>query len=152
MREIIVENGWLLDLDEANLVDGNDVRLYRDTVILAYLEGAYEGAELVECNPTPVHNEEGKVLGYAMVRVQNRKLVADIVIDYASPERLAAETRDGVRHYARAVGSVAHKTRGDGILDFMRPEVSKVEIDNITLTSSKPNDPKVLPLGEPILL
>lgn len=154
MSEITIDNGWLLDKDmaESQVIEGNQVRLYRESAIVAYLDGSFESAALSASNPTPVRNDEGKLIGHALLRVHNRKLVADMVIDYSTPERLAAETRDGVRHYARAIGTLVFRNCGDGMLDFAQQPVLRMEVDALVLSTTRPTDPKLLAFGEPLLL
>lgn len=154
MDKITIENGWLLDQDlkDSRVIDGNEVRLFRGGAILAYLDGVYEKATFDGPNPIRIENDEGKILGYANVQIKNRKLVAEVILEYASPERLAAETRDGVRHYVRVDGMLDTESRYDDLLDFHRLAVTKIRILRLVLSPDRPTDPRIQALGEPIIL
>jgi len=114
MSKITIDNGWLLDqdLDKARVIEQEDARVFRATAIAAYLDREFESASLSAMSPCPVQDEEGKIIGFADVYEKNRKIVVEMVIDNATPERLTAEMREGVRHYARLRGIVHRRSRG----------------------------------------
>lgn len=56
-------------------------------------------------NPLPVRSEDGRLLGYASAVVEGHRLVADIAIDYATPERLTIQNGSPPL-YAVPVGEV----------------------------------------------
>jgi hypothetical protein len=155
MDEIVIENAWLLDKDlkDSRVIDGNEVKLYRESAIIAYLDGEYEDSKFTSENPTRIVNDDGKMIGYANVRLQNRKIVADLAIDYSTPERLAAETRDGVRHYVRVQGHISMNAVDErDLVDFPRHIKKTVHIHALFLTINRSSDPRIQPFGDPILV
>lgn len=56
-------------------------------------------------SPLPVRSEDGRLLGYASATVEGHRLVADIAIDYATPERLTIQNGSPPL-YAVPVGEV----------------------------------------------
>jgi hypothetical protein len=147
MGQILMENGWLLDKDlqDSRVIDQNEVKLYKEKAIIAYLDVP----SVKVPNPTPVENDEGKIIGQAHVFIYNQKLIADVLIDYSTPERLSAETRDGVRYWVRAVGMF--EVEVDRLLDFGKPIVAAVQIKKLVLSTERPYDRRLLPFGDPIL-
>lgn len=154
MDKITTDNGWLLegDLGSARVIEQDEVKLYRETAIVAYLDGEYEGLTVVDSNPTFVVDEDGRQLGSANIRIQNRKLVADIAIDYGTPERLAAETRDGVRHYVRVRGGVVIPTTYGNLVTFAQHTKKVLAVHTLVLSTQRSEDPRIQALGEPTLL
>lgn len=134
-------------------IDGNEVKLYQERAILSYLDTPALNAEKVKIslykNPVPVRDDIGRHIGFASVAVVNGKLVADVTIDWQTPERLAAELRDGVRHWVRIVGAVNYAYTP--FVDLSSREIAQVEIDYLVLSPVAPSDPRLLPFGEPIL-
>lgn len=136
-------------------IDGNDVKLYHERAILSYLDTRENtvNADRVKIsldrNPVPVKDDCNNVIGFASVAVINGKLVADATIDWHTPERLAAELRDGVRHWLRIVGVVNYAY--EQFVDLSSREISEVQIDYLVLSTKKPRDARLLPFGEPIL-
>lgn len=151
MADIINNNEWLLgqDFEKTRVVTQEDVKLYRERTILAYLEGATAIAALFADNPVPVESDDGKLIGTANVSIQNSKLIAELVIDYATPERLNAENRDGVRHWARIVGMLCTQP-SMAFVDVSRPSLT-LTVDKLVLSTHRPADGRLLAFGEPIL-
>lgn len=56
-------------------------------------------------NPLPIRSEDGRLLGYASVSMEGSRLVADMSIDYATPERLTIQNGSPPL-YAVPVGEV----------------------------------------------
>lgn len=132
---------------------GEDVKLYRARVILGYLDGPvydFESAALHFGNdgPVPVHSDDGKNIGFASVVYANGRFEADIAIDWACEERLLAET--GEKIYARFFGTMNFKPML--LFDFQaKLGPTKLKIDGIVLSRQAPADPRVTPVGYPIL-
>lgn len=51
-----------------------------------------ECSVLVE-NPVHVRNDENQIIGSAVIYVENHVVIADITLDYSTPERLNIETK-----------------------------------------------------------
>jgi len=153
MSKITIDNGWLLDqdLDKARVIEQEDARVFRATAIAAYLDREFESASLPAMSPCTVQDEEGKIIGFADVYEKNRKIVVEMVIDNATPERLTAEMREGVRHYARLRGIVHRRSRGDGLIEFTSVQYSVI-VEAVVLSTEKPSDPRVAAVGEPLLI
>jgi hypothetical protein len=147
-----------MDTQQVKEIDGDDVRLYRAHVVVAYLDGSvYDFAEskIVFENPVPVQGSSGKTIGYAALFMEEigdrplKRVVADIVIDYACEERLLAETQE-IRLWAHAHGTISG--RPAHVFDFHAPiPISKVEIKGLTITNARPHDERIASLGAPVM-
>lgn len=136
-----------------------EAKLYHAKAILAFLSSNdhYDFSQTVFTfseNPLPINNEEGKLIGFAAVERRNDRLLGDLAIDYSTPERLSAETRDGLRYYPRLVGEMFLEPASDTFLDtFGRCRaVQWMVVDGLVLSTKAPRDFRLQPLGELILL
>src|SRR5271165_966595 len=133
-----------------------DVRMYEERAILAYLDSPYfdysKVALALEKNPFPVKNDDGDQVGFANIYAQNGKLVAEVTLDYHQPERLSAETRDGVRHWLRMNGTIVLQPSEDPFLDLLgnRQVARLISLEYLVLSTRRPSDRRLLPLGEPV--
>ncbi len=129
-------------------------RLFTKLVLLAYLDSPvydFGPTEIdFKSDPLPVYSEDMKPLGFAAVSMDTRcdtpRLVAIVVIDAASEERLLAETKQ-VKLYPRLFGAMA--MAGMPLFDFhaqLRP--MKLRLDGIMLSRYAPTDKRVPPFGE----
>src|SRR5688572_30335510 len=79
------------------VINLNDVKLFRRKAVVAYLEGAvydFGPASVSFDNPVPVFDDDDKKLGYAVLKKEGNRLIADISIDYQCEERLLIENGD----------------------------------------------------------
>lgn len=86
----------------------SDARLLRVKTVLVDLSPAWYdpvNTRLQLESPIPVRSEDGRLLGYASAVVEGHRLVADIAIDYATPERLTIQNGSPPL-YAIPVGEV----------------------------------------------
>lgn len=111
------------------VIDGSESRLYRFRKIVSTQNVRFSS---IGTNPVPVYGEAG-VIGFASLWIAGTMLIADFAIDYATPERLSAETRTGLRYYPLLTWSVK-----DGVM----------AIDGVSLSVSRPADKAVSPIGE----
>jgi len=148
------------DLDAEIAVDKvflqDETRLFRTKTVLTYMNtGVYN--IMVEPryeNPVPVYSGEKKI-GFATVTTEgdplgtNRRLVAEIAIDYSTEERLLVEIGEE-RLYARYFGRLG--VPGTAFFDLQEPlKVTLLTIDGIVLTDTKPFDERLKALGKPTL-
>lgn len=134
-----------------------ETRLYRCRAILAFLDDSsvFDMNDSVVSSrdtPIPVENDDGKLLGFATIEVVGDRLLADIAIDYSTPERLVAETRDGERHFARIVGTLFIE---DAVFVDVQPSLIKaqeLQVDKIVLSTKRPPDARLQAFGELVLV
>lgn len=101
-------------------------------------------------NPVPVLSADGRNIGFANLEWDGRQLMAEVVIEYASQERLLAET--GQKIYARPEGYVALAASKNAYVDFQELiEVTHARIEAIRLTTDAPRDVSIDPLGKPVV-
>lgn len=134
-------------------ISGEETRLYRQTAILAILDTPHVNysnvsLELVR-NPVPVTNDSGEMIGFASVFLSNGKIIAHVAIDYSTPERLAAEVRDGVRHWVRIEGSVNYLN--EIFVDTTRITAKNVTVFRLQLSTRRPSDVRLAAFGEPVI-
>jgi len=134
-------------------------KVFNQPVILAYLEGPiydFTNCLLEVNNPVPVKNDENKTIGFGMVQIKNGKLIADLAIDYHTPERLSAEIQDGVPYWAHVTGklSLCKSYNLSNMLDFFgaKQTVSIIAISSVVLSTQKPKDHRIQPFKEVIVL
>jgi hypothetical protein len=79
--------------DQERIIEQKDVRLYRTSVTLLEpnVSIRFDGAKIEYVNPLPVHDDTGRVIGGASIAHDGQKVTAEIVFDYATPERLDLE-------------------------------------------------------------
>jgi hypothetical protein len=130
----------------------SEVKLYRAQVNLMYLDGKvfnFEDTVLDFPAAVPVFTDSGKTIGFANLshNPETGEFKANIAIDYASEERLLAETRSE-RLYARPYGTMAFAP-----MLFLDPSASlkptKMKIQGITLSRTRSADDRCKPFGEP---
>lgn len=139
----------------------SEVRIYRTTVILGDLSSPeYKMMGVAAKTPIPVYSEDGLLLGHAGIRLVNRKLVADIAIDYACEERLLAET-GAERLWAWLVGELKIVVplqlglgpNGSAGIDLSIPlRGSYLHVEEIIINHTPPHDQRMGRFGEPVLL
>lgn len=141
------------ELGEERVVYGEEVRLYRGRVVLAYFDSpAYDFsmADILIPPEVRVLNEEGVVIGYARVETEKTaggvgRMVADVSIDYHCPERLLAEQREVWAVPDLVVESDPYVT------NFKQPPVVlQVALRGIWLARTKLPDDRIAPLGSPV--
>ena len=133
-----------------------DTRLYRATVVLAVLDSEtldFDQSKVEFAQPLPVYDEDSRLLGFASGEVRNGKVVAEIQIDYACPERLSAQLKEGVKFYPRMVGTILLKTSKEPFLDLYAPKrkVDEIQVASIVLATQHSGDGRLGALGEPVL-
>ncbi len=158
MAETIEEAVWDItgtpEVDRVLLQD--EVKLYRARAVLAYLDSPhydYDDTVVSYENPLPVRNEEGALIGHANIALVNGRIIGDVLIEYASPERLVAETRQGVRHYPRLMGTSMGTLSASPFVDTFgkKLKVLALTVKGITLSAHASSDERLQPLGEPVL-
>jgi hypothetical protein len=133
----------------------DEVKLYRVRATIAYLDGGVfdfgPTSVTFKSNPTPVYNDDNQQIGFADVGVvvagnSGRRIEAAIAIDYATEERLLAETKSE-RLYPRLFGSM--KMAGSALFDFQARLVPfTLRIDGIQISRRAPADERIVPFGE----
>lgn len=158
MAETIEEAVWDITgtPDVERVIVQDEVKLYRARAILAYLDSPYHDysdAVIAIENPLPVINDMGQLIGHAHAELVGNRIVAEVAIEYSSPERLVAETRQGVRHYPRIVGVEHCKLVGQPFIDTHgdKTYIVALTIEGITLSERASTDKRLYPLGEPVL-
>lgn len=149
-----------LDYPELNerIYFENDVKIYQTKAILSYLNSPFlefsRNTRYLILNPIPVHNDDGKEIGFADVFLINNRLVANISLDYATPERLASETKEGLQYYPHVKGILELEEEMEWRLDLYgkRKKVLGLEILSIKLLPYPTEDPRLDSLGKPILV
>lgn len=157
MGENTEESVGTLDGEAAveRVIDGDQVKLYRARQVVAYLDGPiydFAAASLgFNASPLPVFDGDMKRIGFASTTVVrdergHRSLVADISIEYATEERLLAETQS-VKLYPRFFGTM--KFGAIPLFDFyQRLTPTYLRIDGIQITRLRPVDERIVALGE----
>lgn len=144
------------------VITQESAQVYRARVLLAVLDSPhydFSDAHITSANPVPVFGyESSDKIGFAAVSLEEGegktpKLVADLTIDYSTPERL--EIEEG-RLYARVAGEWdghASEEEDAFLLDFYgeRVKIDEVRIAYIVLAPEKPRDARILPVGRPVL-
>ena len=135
-----------------------DANLFRTKAVLVYLDSPVYDFSATEIsfpqNPVPVYSEDReKHLGFATLYLDTRggiqRIVAEIITDYATEERLLIETGE-IRLYPRFYGRQGF--RAQAMFDFTKPlEVFTLTVDGIILSTAKPADTRIAPLGTPVL-
>jgi hypothetical protein len=108
-------------------------------VVLELKDGFYDYSKckFVFHNPTAVKSQDGDLLGYAHVSRSGHKIIADISIDYSTPERLDLQTNQKLYAHATGLwspGLIFHDLKS---LAYAFP-VKEVEILSVKL-SDEPN-------------
>lgn len=136
----------------------DDVKLFRYRAVLAYLDGSvydFSQAKIsFENDLVPVFSEDrSRHLGFAKVELEtvggSKRLIADISIDYASEERLLAETQE-VKVYPRICGRQGFPVIA--LFDFQgRLPVTFLRVDGVILSRKRPTDERVVAFGTTVL-
>lgn len=143
--------------DVERVIVQDEVKLYRVRTTVAYLDGEVFdfGPTSVSfaTNPLPVVNDEGRQIGFASPSVVleggPRRLTAEIAIDYATEERLLAETKSE-RRYPRIFGTM--RMAAMPLFDFQQKLTPlMLRVDAIQISRLQPSDERIVPFGEPSL-
>lgn len=135
----------------------DEVKLYRARLTVAYLDGGvYDfGPTSVSFaqQPTPVYNDEHQAIGFAALSVERtengRRIVAEVTIDYATPERLLAETQSE-KLYPWIFGSM--RMAQIPLFDFQARLVPMtLVVHGVQFSRLRPTDERVGALGWPEL-
>lgn len=130
-----------------------ETKLYRAHAKLMYLDGSVFDFDdtLIEFeHMLPVFSADGRKIGHAAVfyKADLKEFSADIVIDYASEERLLAEIKGSIKIYARPYGTMSF-----GHMLFLDPAArlkpTRLRLQGITLSPDPGADPRCKPFGEP---
>lgn len=147
-----------LELYEHKIFVGDEVKTYQTKVILSYLDSPFlnynRNTRFILENPIPVRNDDGRDIGYADVFLRNGRLVADLSLDYATPERLASETRTGLQYFPHVKGIIDVDDGPDWSLDLYgkRKTVRALTVLSIKLLPFPTEDVRLDSLGKPMLL
>lgn len=141
-----------------------DTKTLQLKTVLSYLDGVgYDFSEAVlelPEGPVPVYSEaDRRVIGSASVAIEGNRLVADLFIDYATPERLSIE--NGEKLYARAFGDFDSYDCDDADLDSKTDRFSlefgshvkhvlDVYVEWILISATPRQDRRIDPLGKPV--
>jgi hypothetical protein len=90
-------------ISEERVITQDDARLFRAKVYLLESDPVvtFREARIEHVNPLPVYDDTGRLIGGASVVVEDGRVRADLVFDYASPERLDIETEQRVYAHPR---------------------------------------------------
>lgn len=80
------------NLDPVKIIDQESAKIFNVKADVFYLDKLFEDCLVILENPVPVNNDEGKVIGSAALDVVNKTIIADIFLDYSTPERFDIET------------------------------------------------------------
>ena len=132
-----------------------DVKLFRVKGVVAILDTPfydYTKAKINLHNPTPVKDFSTKKIGFANVFVENDKLIADVVLDYYTPERFDIDVKNDV--YLGVNGFLVLEEEKLKRLDLygITKKVLQISILSLVLTHRKPTDTRISPLGEIVLV
>jgi len=96
---------------------------------------------MLQCssNPLPVLGQGGKI-GYGNLYLDGNKVIGELSLDYANPERLSIETGDKL--YAHLGYFVRHNPEN---------ESPTLVVYEIRINQESPSDTSILPLGKPVL-
>lgn len=136
-------------LEVDRVITEEDAHLFRAHGVLAYLDGPVYNfsSTLFELeNPTPVYDDDQKKIGFATVAIENdpKRIVADIVIDYATEARFLAQM-DIVPMYARVFGGMGIPAMP--LFDFAKPlQILKLVLKGIQLSRHAPADERITKL------
>lgn len=109
-----------------------DVKLFEVKGTVSYLD---DSTRPVYSNPVQVIDSNGTIVGYVSLRKVRDELVADGTIDYATEARLLVQVGEKV-YFAT-----------HGHLD----EAKRYVIESLTLTTDRPLDPRIDPVGSVLL-
>lgn len=136
------------------VIKQEDTRLLRVRAVVGTFRSEvfdYDRAELIVTNPVEVVSEDGESLGWASVYLDGMRVIADMVLDYATPERLSYENGESL--YAQAQGTMDFNVldfEQRGTLDFSgrpyRVRVLDVTVLKVVVTA-KPTDDSLDPIG-----
>ncbi len=112
------------------VIDSNSTKTFNVKSDLFYLDDdrgytrvvSFKGTKLKIPNPLPVRNNSQEVIGAGALEVQNNVVVADIFLDYFTPERLTLET-DSQKLWPHLVGYytvIAHENRTIAVLFYVQ--------------------------------
>jgi hypothetical protein len=142
------------ELSIDRVIVDSEVKVYRTKVVLAYLNSSvydfvWTSFTVSNDGLVPVCSDDGRKLGFATVTRENNRIVADLCIDYASEERLMAETRS-VKIYPRLRGRLT--VPSEPFLDFqalIKPLA--IVIEGVVLSTTSPTYASSPVLGELVL-
>lgn len=113
-------------------------RTYRMKGVLMEFDGNVP--QLVAGTPVETLNDSGGLIGYATVYVDGNKLLAEIDIDYQTPERLLIET--GELLYPAGTFGTVHAPTDTG------SELTCLVVTAITVRSTPPVTGNAIPLTQ----
>jgi hypothetical protein len=101
-------------------------------------------------NPVPVYDSSYVTkIGFATAFLEEGQLVADIFIDYATPDRLNIQAGT-VKLYAKALGEIHCESNDRLFLPDFSPDyktlIRKVYLAGVVITSEEPADGVLAPL------
>lgn len=133
------------------VVTEEDGRTFRCRALVAYLDSEVydlDGVTVGFSNPVPVRGISNQVIGFANLWVDGGRILADASIEYASEERLLAETQSQ-RLYARPYGRLAVDPMP--VFEFhARLPVRSLVVDGLQLLPDVPADARAVPFGVPV--
>ena len=139
-----------IPLERIKVVDASEARTYACQSVLAILDANatdYSDLVLLNYTPVPVVDESGFQIGSASVRLEdwsNRKrIVAQLHLDYSTPERLAIET--GVPKTWAWANIAMHADPQDKL------RMLTVEVMDVMLRQKFSNDLRIDPIGKVLL-
>lgn len=141
----------------ARVITQDEVKLYRTRMTVAYLDGpVYDfGPTSVAfaASPTPVYNDDNQQIGFASLSVEKteagRRIVAEIAIDYSTPERLLAETQSE-KLFPWLFGAM--RAAQLPVFDFQgQLPILGLMVHGVQFSRLPPTDTRICPLGWPEL-
>lgn len=145
-------------LERETVIDLKDTRLCRVRTVLAHLDETprldFEDSEIEIENPIRVMADDRNI-GWATVALNGYRLVADLALEFSSPERFVIET-GSEDLYARVSGALQFKLddgADTGVLDLYgsKRSVRRLLVESIVITRDRGLDPDLEPLGKAFL-
>ena len=143
----MTENTTTEPNEETYLDVGLSTRLYRTTQAVCFFDSEthdFSKTKFSWDRPTKICIDE-KTIGFASLYFDGNKLMASMAIDYASEERLLAETQE-IKLYPQVHSFLQY---GSKLLnDFsQKVPVLSVEVQRIMLSREKPIDARIVSFG-----
>lgn len=136
-----------MDVTESqiNELKEEPARTFNVKAIIFYLHNIHNHYSLKEdVSNVPIYGLDKKTLiGFANIHQSGDKLIADLSIEYSSPERLEIETMSSKIY-------VEMGYHAELIKDSPLPVVHSLEVLGLCLVN-RPNNAKLDPLGTPVL-
>ena len=136
----------------ASLAAGEVCKVYRKTITFANFDFSpvYDLADAIydfEEDGVKIKNEDGRIIGFALLTLDGTVLRANCCIDYYTEERFLSQI--GML-YPHVVGKlVTRPGKNDKFMNLHeKSRVFKVVVDHLVLSLKRPADPRICKIGE----